>query len=133
MTHTTNDPIGPDELPPPFDTPDVEHLAPYRPGSLPAVGSDPWGDDSRPADEPAWTLAHEAAGSDDAAWTLRHGTGADTTVYDVNATLDADDTHAARTWATATLAGHHDVTVTHWTPHRPGPGTSPAHWTAATD
>lgn len=119
------------DYPPPFEPPGVEHLAPYRPGSLPPVGSDPWGDDSRDrADEPVWTLAYEAEGSDDAAWTLRHGTGANTAVHDVNATLGADDTHAARSWATLTLAQRHGVAVTVWLPHRPGPGTAPAHWTA---
>ncbi|MCX4799615.1 hypothetical protein OG497_37810 [Streptomyces sp. NBC_01242] len=46
------DPVDPADIPPPFDTPDVRHLAPYRPGSLPAVGSDPYGDDSAPADRP---------------------------------------------------------------------------------
>ncbi|MFI0967144.1 hypothetical protein ACH4S8_38020 [Streptomyces sp. NPDC021080] len=77
-----------------------------------------------------WTLAYEAAGSDDAAWALRYGTGADTVVYDVNATLPEDDTHAARAWGTATLARAHGVTVARWAPYLPGPGTAPEHWTA---
>lgn len=38
-----------DDYPPPFPSPGVKHLAPLRPGSVPAVGTDPYGDDSRHA------------------------------------------------------------------------------------
>jgi hypothetical protein len=77
-----------------------------------------------------WTLAYEADGTEYAAWTLRHGTGADTVAYDTNATIGPDDSRAARTWAAVTLVQHHNVTVDRWEPHRPGHGTTPAHWTA---
>ncbi|MFD8654965.1 hypothetical protein [Streptomyces mirabilis] len=77
-----------------------------------------------------WTLGHEGAGSDDAAWVLRHGTGADTVVYETNSDLDEDDHEAAQGWGVLMLGKRHDVAVTGWTAHRPGPGTSPDYWAA---
>jgi hypothetical protein len=85
------------------------------------------------ADASRWTLGYEAAGSSDAVWALRYGAGPDTIVYEANTYLGEFDYADAESWATRMLASEHSTTATGWTPHFPGPGTQPDHWTATTE
>jgi hypothetical protein len=84
---------APHDYPPPFESPDVQHLAPLRPGSLPAVGTDPHGDDSSTAvSTPDYALpAAAAALQAAAARILAQGVP----LADVSALADAARTYAA--------------------------------------